>query len=103
MLFFVADPKHQPQTQSHQAYTPCKFRMLQWMTLQTDRTIPPMKLLHPSVHALYEYEEEPSMDNMVEWVQWRAPQLAVPLWMWEELRKCEDVDNVTRTVRAITE
>ena len=23
--------------------------------------------------------------------------------MWEELRKCEDVDNVTQTVRAITE
>ena len=49
------------------------------------------------------YEEELSMDNMVEWVQWRAPQLAVPPWMREELRKCEDVDNVTRTVRAITE
>ena len=49
------------------------------------------------------YEEELSIDNMAEWVQWRAPQLAVPLCMWEELRKCEDVDNVTKTVRAITE
>ena len=49
------------------------------------------------------YEEELSMDNMVEWVQWRAPQLTVPPWMREELRKCEDVDNVTQTVRAITE
>ena len=41
------------------------------------------------------YEEEPSMNNMVEWMQRRAPQLAVPTWMWEEFRKCEDVDNVT--------
>ena len=31
-------------------------------------------------------EEELPMDNMVEWVQWRTPQLAVPPWMWEELR-----------------
>ena len=49
------------------------------------------------------YEEELSMDNMVEWVQWRAPQLAVPPWMQKELRKCEDVNNVAQTVRAITE
>ena len=56
-----------------------------------------------SAHIVKAYEEEPSMDNMMEWVQWRAPQLAVPPWMQEELRKCEDVDNVTQTVRAITE
>ena len=49
------------------------------------------------------YEKGLSMDNMMEWVQWRAPQLAIPPWMGEELRKCEDVENVTQTVRAITE
>ena len=48
------------------------------------------------------FEEELSMDNMVEWMQWRAPQLAILPWMWEEFRKCEDVDNVAQTVRAIT-
>ena len=47
-----------------------------------------------SARIVKAYEEEPFMDNVVKWVQWRAPQLAVPPWMWEELRKCEDVDNV---------
>ena len=49
------------------------------------------------------YEEEPSMDDMVKWVQWKAPQLAIPPCMQEELGKGEDVNNVTQTVRAIGE
>ena len=48
------------------------------------------------------YENEPPMNKMTEWVKWRAPKLAIPQWMKEELKKCEDVNNVTRRVRAIT-
>ena len=40
------------------------------------------------------YEGELSMDNMAEWVKWRAPQLAVPPRMREELKKYEDIENV---------
>ena len=43
------------------------------------------------------------MDNMAEWVKWTAPQLAVPPWMWEELKKCEDVESVAQTIRATVE
>ena len=39
------------------------------------------------------YEGELPM-NMAEWVKWRAPQLAIPPWMREELKKCEDIENV---------
>ena len=31
------------------------------------------------------YKGELPMDNMAEWVKWRAPQIAVPPWMREEL------------------
>ena len=41
-----------------------------------------------SSHIVKTYEEEPPMNNMTEWVKWRAPQLAVPQWMREELRRC---------------
>ena len=43
------------------------------------------------------------MDNMAEWVKWRALQLTIPQWLRKELGRCEDVDNFTQTVRAITE
>ena len=94
MLFFVVDPKHQLKRQSHQAYTPCKSRMLQWVTLQRHSDTSSEATSSISACIVKVYEEEPSMDHMVKWVQWKTPQLAVPSWMWEELRKCEDVDNV---------
>ena len=38
-----------------------------------------------SAHIMEAYEGELPMDNIAEWVKWRAPQLAVPPWMREEL------------------
>ena len=56
-----------------------------------------------SVHIMKAYKGEPPMDNMVEWKRWRAPHLAIPSWMREELKKCKDVENVARTIRASVE
>ena len=38
-----------------------------------------------SAHIIKAYKGEPPMDNMAEWVKWRAPQLAISPWMREEL------------------
>ena len=36
-----------------------------------------------SAHIIKSFEDEPPMNNMTEWVKWRAPQLTIPQWMKE--------------------
>ena len=72
------------------------------MIQQTDRQSDTLSQAALSKNAciMKAYKGELPMHSMAEWVKWRAPQLAVSPWMREELKKCEDEENVAQTIRA---